>query len=66
MRLTAIHLLARFRGISPLLEADEREAFRSLCLSVLGQEDSRHPSEPLKHVAEILFLCELGYLQLKR
>ncbi len=61
-RLTAVHLLARFRGISPLLEADKRKPLRSLRISVLGQEDSRHPAKPLKHVAKVLLLCELGDL----
>ena len=61
-KLTTIHLLARFRGISPLLEADKRKPLRSLRISVLGQEDSRHPAKPLKHVAKVLLLCELGDL----
>jgi len=65
-RLTAVHLLARFRGISPLLEANKRKPLRTLCISVLGQKDSRHTTKPLKHVAKVLLLCEFGDLRFRR
>jgi len=55
----AIHLLARFGSIGPLLKADERKALCQTRFSVLGEEDSSDTAEPLEHVSELLFFCHL-------
>lgn len=60
--LTAIDLLARLCGIAPVLEADEREPLRSLRVSVLGQEDPRHPAEAFEYLPQIVLFGELGNL----
>ena len=62
-RLTAIDLLARLRGIGPLLETDKRKPLRAARLPVLGQEHPRHAPEALEDLPQVLLLRELRHVR---
>src|SRR3569833_694534 len=58
----AVNLVAGLDGVVPVCEADKGEPLGQARVPILGQEYSRHPSEPLEQIAKLLLLGHLRHL----
>lgn len=60
-----VHLGASLDSVATIRETDEGEALGKTRIAILGKEDTSDATEPLEHIAELLFLGHLGDLSVE-
>lgn len=57
-----VHLGASLDSVAAIRKTDESETLGKTGIAVLGKEDTGDATEPLEHIAKLLFLGHLGDL----